>query len=398
MRWLYDTEPLLLFGRPREACAAELWAEDAQGRARNGGLPTLDRDIVSPSSQRPCRPSWRFAPPALSRGYRLAARSIAHTGCDMSLFPEQSIAEFAATLAIRRDSRCRRAAVRGTDAGLVRLGARRQGRATRSESLEALRCRHGACARAHRKCWSAARTTSPLFAAMVNAASSHVAEQDDVHNGSVFHPAAVVFPPALAVAQAIGASGKELLTRASSAMKSASASANFSAKRIIRCSTRRALRARSRRPRRSGGCCASRPSRCCTPSAPPGTQAAGLWEFLRDAADSKPLHTAHAAASGLTSAYLAADGFTGAKRILTGDQAMAAGMSKGADPQRLTDRLGRALGARGDVVQVPRVLPSHPSGRRRAAAGDAGERAEAGAMSAMSPRASIRRRSTCWAR
>ena len=55
------------------------------------------------------------------------------------------------------------------------------------------------------------RSTSPLFAAMVNAASSHVAEQDDVHNGSVFHPAAVVFPPALAVAQAIGASGRELL-------------------------------------------------------------------------------------------------------------------------------------------------------------------------------------------
>ena len=54
------------------------------------------------------------------------------------------------------------------------------------------------------------RSTSPLFAAMVNAASSHVAEQDDVHNGSVFHPAAVVFPPVLAVAQAIGASGQDL--------------------------------------------------------------------------------------------------------------------------------------------------------------------------------------------
>ena len=55
------------------------------------------------------------------------------------------------------------------------------------------------------------RLTSPLFAAMVNAASAHVVEQDDVHNGSVFHPAAVVFPPALAVAQTIGASGEELI-------------------------------------------------------------------------------------------------------------------------------------------------------------------------------------------
>ena len=55
------------------------------------------------------------------------------------------------------------------------------------------------------------RTTSPHFAAMVNAAASHFAEQDDVHNGSVFHPAAVVFPAALAIAQDIGASGREFL-------------------------------------------------------------------------------------------------------------------------------------------------------------------------------------------
>ncbi|RZL97602.1 MAG: MmgE/PrpD family protein, partial [Variovorax sp.] len=53
--------------------------------------------------------------------------------------------------------------------------------------------------------------SSPYFAAMVNAAASHVAEQDDVHNGSVFHPATVVFPVALAWAQALGASGRQLL-------------------------------------------------------------------------------------------------------------------------------------------------------------------------------------------
>src|SRR5690349_15125465 len=71
-----------------------------------------------------------------------------------------------------------------------------------------------------------------------------------------------------------------------------------------------------------------------------GTQAAGLWEFLRDAADSKQLHTAKAAADGLMSAYLAREGFTGAQRILEGAQGMAAGMSTDADPARLVDRLG----------------------------------------------------------
>jgi len=71
-----------------------------------------------------------------------------------------------------------------------------------------------------------------------------------------------------------------------------------------------------------------------------GTQAAGLWEFLRTAADSKQLHTAHAAGAGLTAAYLAADGFTGARQIFDGPQGMAAGMSTDADPAKLADRLG----------------------------------------------------------
>ncbi|HTJ07404.1 MAG TPA: MmgE/PrpD family protein, partial [Caldimonas sp.] len=39
------------------------------------------------------------------------------------------------------------------------------------------------------------RGSSPLVAAIANAAASHVAEQDDLHNSSVLHPATVVFPP-----------------------------------------------------------------------------------------------------------------------------------------------------------------------------------------------------------
>ena len=72
-----------------------------------------------------------------------------------------------------------------------------------------------------------------------------------------------------------------------------------------------------------------------------GTQAAGLWEFLRDAADSKQLHTAKAASDGLLAAYLAQDGFTGAQRILEGQQGMGAGMSTDANPAKLTDGLGQ---------------------------------------------------------
>ena len=61
---------------------------------------------------------------------------------------------------------------------------------------------------------------------------------------------------------------------------------------------------------------------------------------MRTAADSKQLHTAHAASAGLMAAYLAQDGFTGAQDIFTGPQGMAAGMSTDANPAKLTDGLG----------------------------------------------------------
>ena len=48
--------------------------------------------------------------------------------------------------------------------------------------------------------------------------------------------------------------------------------------------------------------------------------------FLRDAADSKQLHTAKAAADGLLAAYLTAEGLSGAKNILEGEQGMAPGL------------------------------------------------------------------------
>lgn len=183
-------------------------------------------------------------------------------------------------------------------------------------------------------------STSPFFAALINGAASHVAEQDDVHNGSVFHPAAVVFPAALAVAQEIGASGREFLTASIAGYEVGIRVGEFLGRSHYRIfhttGTAGAIAAAAAAGRLLG----LSPEEMLHAFGSAGTQAAGLWEFLRDAADSKPLHTAKAAANGLISAYLAKDGFTGAQRILEGMQGMAAGMSSDADPARLTDGLG----------------------------------------------------------
>ncbi len=184
------------------------------------------------------------------------------------------------------------------------------------------------------------RRTSPVFAAMVNAAAAHVVEQDDVHNGSVFHPAAVVFPPVLAVAQALGRSGRDLLVAAVAGYEVGIRVGEFLGRSHYKIFHTTGTAGPLAAAAATGRLLGLSPAAMLDAFGSAGTQAAGLWEFLRDAADSKQLHTARAAANGIAAAYLAQEGFTGARHILEGPQGMAAGMSSDADPARLTDRLG----------------------------------------------------------
>ena len=184
------------------------------------------------------------------------------------------------------------------------------------------------------------RTSSPVFAALVNAAASHYVEQDDVHNGSVFHPAAVVIAPALAVAQSIGASGAQLLTAVVAGYEVGIRVGEFLGRSHYKTFHTTATAGTLAAAAAVGRLLDLTPQQMRHAFGSAGTQSAGVWEFLRDAADSKQLHCAHAAASGLMSAYLAQDGFTGAAKVLEGAQGLGVGMSSDADPSRLTDRLG----------------------------------------------------------
>ncbi|MBX9811540.1 MAG: MmgE/PrpD family protein [Burkholderiales bacterium] len=184
------------------------------------------------------------------------------------------------------------------------------------------------------------KRTSPFFAALVNGAASHFVEQDDLHNSSVLHPGTVVFPAVLAAAQDSGASGRDLIAAAVAGYECGVRVGEFlgrshykvfhttgtAGKLAAAAGVAHVLKLDARRMQHALGSA--------------GTMAAGLWEFLRDAADSKQLHTAKAAADGLMAAYLARDGFTGAKRILEGKQGLASGMSSDADAKWLTDGLG----------------------------------------------------------
>lgn len=183
------------------------------------------------------------------------------------------------------------------------------------------------------------RRSSPYFAALVNGAASHVVEQDDLHNSSVLHPRrwSSLLPwrgpgPRPQRRRADPRGGGRLRGR-------------HPHRRIPRPFPLPGVpyHCHGRHPRRAvavGKLMDFDRERFVDLLGSAGTQAAGLWEFLRDAADSKQLHTAKAAADGLLAAYLTADGLSGARHILEGEQGMAAGMSSDADPERLVDRLG----------------------------------------------------------
>lgn len=257
------------------------------------------------------------------------------------LSPDAQLANFAAGL--RFEDIPAAVVRRAEDLFLDWLGSALAGKGARAvESIErfARLMQGGVPKTAGAEVLIARRQATPLFAALVNAAASHVAEQDDVHNGAVFHPGAVVFPAALAVAQSLGRSGRELLTAAVAGYEVGIRVGEFLGRSHYKVFHTTGTAGTLAAAAAAGHLLRLDAARMRHAFGSAGTQSAGLWEFLRDAADSKQLHTAHAAAAGLTAAWLAADGFTGAQNILTGRQGMAAGMSDDADAARLTDGLG----------------------------------------------------------
>ncbi|KAL8280841.1 hypothetical protein RQP46_006845 [Phenoliferia psychrophenolica] len=185
-------------------------------------------------------------------------------------------------------------------------------------------------------------STSPYFAAMVNAAAGHIVEQDDLHNASVVHPATVVFPAALAAAQDLGSTGKDFILASVVGYEVACRVGEMLGTDHYRVFHTTGTAGTVGAAAAVAKLLALSPSKTTSAIGTAGTQAAGLWEFATDAAMSKQVHTAHAASTGLMSAYTARDGLVGAKDILLGSRGMAKGLAFGKElPGKLVQGLGR---------------------------------------------------------
>jgi 2-methylcitrate dehydratase PrpD len=185
--------------------------------------------------------------------------------------------------------------------------------------------------------------TSALWAAQINGAASHTVEMDDLHPTSVLHPAAPIISAAVAVAECVDASGRELIEaivagyeigiRAGEAVGRTHYNLWHT---TATCGTFGAAAAAAKLLK-------LQEDQIVNALGSAGTQAAGLWQFLADGAMSKQLHPAHAAAAGILSAELASRGFTAARQIFEGPKGFLSAMSKDAEPEMLTENLGKSF-------------------------------------------------------
>lgn len=183
----------------------------------------------------------------------------------------------------------------------------------------------------------------PLVAALVNGASSHVVEMDDLHRQSIFHPAASILPAVFAAAEKEHVSGRNLilgiLAGYETGIRAALAAGKSHYEFWHTTATCGTFGAAAGAAKVLG--IESEPFVWSLGSA--GTQISGLWEFLTEGAMSKQLHTGKSSMNGLMAALLAQKGFTGSSRIFEGEKGFLRATSDDYDLNILTNGLGETF-------------------------------------------------------
>jgi 2-methylcitrate dehydratase PrpD len=182
-------------------------------------------------------------------------------------------------------------------------------------------------------------------AALANGFLGHFEDYDDTHLKTVIHAGSPIYPAALAVAEHIGASGRELLTAMVLGIEVACRIGNLIVPNFREgasfwhitntCGTFGAAAAAARLLKLT-------PDQIEHAFGVAGTQSSGLREVFGSM--SKPFHAGKAAENGLMAAMLAKRGFTSisadSKGILEGPRGFAAVMAKGYDVNSVVEGLG----------------------------------------------------------
>ena len=182
--------------------------------------------------------------------------------------------------------------------------------------------------------------TSATWAAFANGAASHTIELDDIHLPSIVHGGVAMMAAAVAVAEKLKVDGKRLIEaivagfdvqyRIGEAIAgphyemfhSTGTIGTFGA--TAACAKLMGLTVEEMQWAFGNA----------------GSQAAGLWQYLKIGDDTKVLHPGKACMNGVMAATLASHGFTGSVDIIEGERGFVATLSSAVDWSRITDRLG----------------------------------------------------------
>ena len=190
------------------------------------------------------------------------------------------------------------------------------------------------------------RRGDPMAAALVNGVSSHVLDFDDTHEGTLIHPSAPVLSAALALAEARGAGGAELLAafvlgvEAACRVGMAVSPAHYDAGWHIT-GTAGAIGAGAAAARLLG----LDAERTAWTLGLAATQPVGLRVHF--GAMAKSFHPGRAAQNGVLAALLAAEGFDAAPDAIEGRRGFAAVLSTAFAPERI----GEGLGERWEITR-----------------------------------------------
>lgn len=174
-------------------------------------------------------------------------------------------------------------------------------------------------------------------AAALNAVAGHVLDLDDTHNASIVHLAAITVPTALALGEKLHKSGREVLAAIVAGYEAGAkigAAINPSAYKYWHTTAVVGPFAAATVASKLLGLTEEQMLHCFGSA---GSQAAGLWEFLKTGAMTKVLHTANANLCGMRAAELARLGFTGAPEILEGERAFVRALAQEYHLEKLTD-------------------------------------------------------------
>ena len=185
--------------------------------------------------------------------------------------------------------------------------------------------------------------TLPGFAAFANGTASHGIEMDDTHSGGSIHLGTTMYSVALAIAESTPDISSEAFLAAVVAGFEAAA-------RIAMAVQPKEQYALGFHPTQACGVFGAAitaaklfgltEERTLAAMGITGSMAAGSMEFLAEGAWTKRIHPGLAAQNGIQAAMLAAEGFTGPRRILEGRDGFLHAYSRHPVPERLTAGLG----------------------------------------------------------